>query len=184
MNPKLPCIPVSLHHLRLARHEIIIPMLHISLPDKRLEIAPELHAVGRVHIYRLNLPSQSLILKQAVHHHKRIAEDNPVHPRGFVLVGAQNPVREIKLHIANEQIVDTNIQGISGFIAEWDGQTPLASVAGNSPLFASDEDLEKWEKQNPTVKGLGLPGDLLLWVGMQAAQQLGAMRFKLIGHHE
>ncbi|MFO0750196.1 MAG: organomercurial lyase [Myxococcota bacterium] len=92
--------------------------------------------------------------------------------------------KDIRLKIANEQIIDTNIQGISGFLAEWDGQTPLASVAANSPLFASDDDLEKWEKQNASVKGLALPGDLLLWVGMQAAQKLGALRFKLIGHHD
>lgn len=92
--------------------------------------------------------------------------------------------KEIRLRVDKETIVDTNIGGISGFLAEWDGQTPLASQAANSPLFASDEEMETWGKQNPSVKGTELPGDLLLWVGMQAAQRLGALRFKLIGHHD
>lgn len=91
--------------------------------------------------------------------------------------------KEIRLRIDKEQIVDANIAGISGFIAEWDGSSSLVDLAAKSPLFASDDDLEKWEKQNAGTKGLALPGDLLLWVGMQAAQQLGALRFKLVGHH-
>jgi len=92
--------------------------------------------------------------------------------------------KEIRLRVDKEQIVDSNIAGISGFVAEWDGSAPLEQVAADSPLFASDDDLEQWEKANPHVRGLALPGDLLLWVGMQAAQQLGALRFKLIGHHD
>jgi len=91
--------------------------------------------------------------------------------------------KEIRLRIDKEQIVDANIAGVSGFLAEWDGSSSLAELAARSPLFASDEELEKWTKDNPGVKGLELPGDLLLWVGMQAAQQLGALRFKLVGHH-
>lgn len=91
--------------------------------------------------------------------------------------------QEIRLRIDKEQIVDTNIAGISGYVAEWDGTSSLAELAANSPLLASDEALENWEKNHAKVKGLALPGDLLLWVGMQAAQQIGALRFKLIGHH-
>ena len=53
-----------------------------------------------------------------------------------------------------------------------DGHAPLAEVAARSPLFASDEDLEKWQASNPGVDGMGLPADLMLWVGMSAAQEL------------
>jgi len=90
--------------------------------------------------------------------------------------------RDIQLRIQNEQIVDSNIAGISGYVAEWDGSSSLAELAASSPLLASDDALEIWEKTHAKVKGLALPGDLLLWVGMQAAQQIGALRFKLVGH--
>jgi len=89
---------------------------------------------------------------------------------------------ELELTIVKEQIVDTNIAGISGFMAEWDGSESLFDVAARSPLFADDAAMEKWVAQNPSIKGTELPGDLLLWVGMEAAKQLGGLRFKLIGH--
>jgi len=91
--------------------------------------------------------------------------------------------KELKLTIAKEQVVETNIAGISGFMAEWDGTEALSDVAARSPLFADDAAMDTWVAQNPGVKGTELPGDLLLWVGMEAAKQLGALRFKLIGHH-
>jgi hypothetical protein len=87
----------------------------------------------------------------------------------------------LKLTIADEAIVDASPSGISGFMAEWDGVASLAAVAARSPLFADDTAMEKWVSQNPDVKGTELPGDLLLWVGMEAAKQLGGLRFKLIG---
>ena len=90
--------------------------------------------------------------------------------------------KELKLTIDKEQVVDTNIAGISGFMAEWDGSESLFDVAARSPLFADDAAMDKWVAQNPTFKGTELPGDLLLWVGMEAAKQLGGLRFKLIGH--
>jgi len=91
---------------------------------------------------------------------------------------------EIRLKIQGDQIVDANLSGIAGFIASWDGEAPLAEVAAHSNLFASDADLEAWQEQHPDIEGMGLPGDLFLWVGMSAAQDLGNARFKLIGHHE
>ncbi len=91
---------------------------------------------------------------------------------------------ELRLTIAKEQIVSSNINGISGFMAEWDGTSPLSEVAARSPLFADDAAMEKWLADNKGVKGTELPGDLLLWIGMEAAKELGALRFKLIGHHE
>lgn len=91
---------------------------------------------------------------------------------------------EIRLKIRGDQIVDSNLSGVAGFIASWDGQRPLTEVASLSNLFASDDDLERWQEAHPDVDGMGLPGDLFLWVGMSAAQDLGGARFRLIGHHE
>jgi len=102
-----------------------------------------------------------------------------------VKVFARCPVtkKDLELTIANEEVVDTNIAGISGFMAEWNGSESLFAVAARSPLFADDAAMEWWVRQNPNIKGTELPGDLLLWVGMEAAKRLGALRFKLIGHH-
>lgn len=99
-------------------------------------------------------------------------------------VFARCPVtkKDLKLTIVNEEVVDTNIGGISGFMSEWNGSESLFAVAARSPLFADDAAMEWWVKQNPNIKGTELPGDLLLWVGMEAAKRLGALRFKLIGH--
>jgi len=90
---------------------------------------------------------------------------------------------DLKLSIAKEQITESNHAGICGFMAEWDGVAPLSQVAASSPLFYDDEAMDKWLALHPDVKGTELPGDLLLWVGMEAAKQLGGLRFKLIGHH-
>ncbi|PKN58481.1 MAG: hypothetical protein CVU56_05645 [Deltaproteobacteria bacterium HGW-Deltaproteobacteria-14] len=101
-----------------------------------------------------------------------------------VFTTCANSGQEIHLKIAGDQIVDSNINGIAGFIANWDGKQALEEVAANSNLFASDADLEAWQEKHPEVDGMGLPADLFLWVGMSAAQELGGARFKLIGHSE
>lgn len=101
-----------------------------------------------------------------------------------VFTTCANSGQDIHLKIAGDQIVDSNISGIAGFIATWDGKQALEEVAANSNLFASDADLEAWQEKHPEVDGMGLPADLFLWVGMSAAQELGGARFKLIGHSE
>lgn len=90
----------------------------------------------------------------------------------------------LRLRIEKEQIVDASPSGISGFMAEWDGVEPLAAVAARSPLFADDDAAAHWHALNPGIRGTELPGDLLLWIGMEAARQLGSVRFRLIGHHD
>lgn len=92
--------------------------------------------------------------------------------------------QEIRLHIDKEQITSANVNGVSGFLADWDGVEPLSTVAARSPLFADDAAASQWLALNPGVRGTEIPGDLFLWVGMEAARQLGALRFKLIGHHD
>jgi len=96
------------------------------------------------------------------------------------------PMTHTRLHlrIEREQIVRTDPSGISGFMAEWDGVEPLAAVAARSPLFAGDEAAARWHALNPGVRGTELSGDLLLWIGMEAARELGSLRFRLIGHHD
>ena len=101
-----------------------------------------------------------------------------------VFTTCANSGQDIHLKIVGDQIVDSNISGIAGFIATWDGKQALEEVAANSNLFASDADLEAWQEKHPEVDGMGLPADLFLWVGMSAAQELGGARFKLIGHSE
>lgn len=90
--------------------------------------------------------------------------------------------RELKLSIADEAVVRAEPSGISGFMAEWDGVEPLEQVAARSPLFADDAAMDRWVADHPGLAGTELPGDLLLWVGMEAAKSLGGLRFKLIGH--
>lgn len=87
----------------------------------------------------------------------------------------------LELTIAGDQIVASSVNGIAGFLATWDGQRPLADLARDSPLFASDDALEAWQAARPDLDGMALPADLLLWVGMSGAQALGAARFKLFG---
>lgn len=101
-----------------------------------------------------------------------------------VFTTCANSGQDIHLKIAGDQIVDSNISGIAGFVATWDGKQALEEVAANSNLFASDADLEAWQEKHPDIDGMGLPADLFLWVGMSAAQELGGARFKLIGHSE
>lgn len=88
----------------------------------------------------------------------------------------------IELTLAGGEIVASNLSGIAGFFATWDGRRPLADVARDSPLFASDEALEAWQAARPDLDGMALPADLLLWVGLSGAQALGAARSKLFGH--
>jgi len=88
---------------------------------------------------------------------------------------------ELRLRIEQGQIVDANVNGIAGFLANWDGRAPLEEVAKRSPLFASDEDLAAWVAAHPNVKGTELPADLLLWLGLSACEELGAARFALVG---
>ena len=91
--------------------------------------------------------------------------------------------QELQLTIVKDEIVASNIVGIAGYLAEWDGAAPLSVLAANSPLFASDEALESWESKRPGSRGTALPS-YLLPVAMQEQTKLGALRFKLIGHRD
>jgi len=90
--------------------------------------------------------------------------------------------RAVTMRVADSRVVTASPAGVAGFWSFWDGSRPLAEVAAHSPLFADDEALAAWEKAHPSLKGLALPADLLLWVGLEAAAELGALRFKLIGY--
>ncbi|MCA9514905.1 MAG: hypothetical protein KC635_08185 [Myxococcales bacterium] len=90
--------------------------------------------------------------------------------------------QDIRLKVEDGQIVESNAHGFAGFLASWDGQAPLAEVSRRSPLFANDEAMEAWVKAHPEVPGTEIPGDLMLWVGMSQATDLGNARFRLIGH--
>ena len=102
MQPEFPGVAVGLDHLRLAREIVIVVVLHVAFSDKRLEIAAELHAVGRVHVDHLHLAAEVLVVQKRVHHHQRIAEDHAVGPAVAELVGAQDLVGDRVLRIAEE----------------------------------------------------------------------------------
>ena len=64
----------------------------VPFPNKGLEVGPELHAVGRVHIDHLHVPAEPFIVQQRVHDHERIAEDHPVYPLVGVFIRFQHLV--------------------------------------------------------------------------------------------
>jgi hypothetical protein len=89
----------------------------------------------------------------------------------------------IKLLVDDEQITDTEPNGIAGFQAAWDGVAPLEEVSANSPLFCSDACLEAFEAAHPALDGLPMSADLLLFVGMAMAHETGNARFKILSFH-
>ena len=80
MQPKFPCIPVSLDHLRFIGHVVIVAVFNIPLSDKGLEVGAELHAVGWVHVDHLNLSGHTLIVQQGIHNYHGVAQDHAVDP--------------------------------------------------------------------------------------------------------
>ena len=90
MQAQFPCIPVRLDHFRLAGYVFVIVVSDVPFPNKRLEVGPEFHAVGRVHIDHLHLPAEPFIVQQRIHDHERIAEDHPVHPLVGVFIRFQH----------------------------------------------------------------------------------------------
>ncbi len=72
----------------------------MALPDERLEVAAELHAVRRVDVDHLHLAAESLVLQQRVHHDKRVAEHHAVLPLVLVLVRLQHLVGDRVLRVA------------------------------------------------------------------------------------
>ena len=87
---------------------------------------------------------------------------------------------DITLRVDGEQITDAEPTGIAGYAANWDGKSPLKDVAASSPLFASDAALAEWQAKNPSISGMPLAADLLLFVGMGMAQETGDARHKMI----
>jgi len=63
---------------------------------------PSPHACGRVHVDHLNLATQPFILKETVHDHQAVAQDQAVHPVGLILISLEQPVGNIQLLVGEE----------------------------------------------------------------------------------
>ncbi len=92
VQAQLPRVAVGFHHLRLAREVLVVSVRDVALAHERLEVAAELHAVGRVDVDHLHLAAQSLVVQERVHHDERVAEDQAVHPLVGILVGLEHLV--------------------------------------------------------------------------------------------
>ena len=55
VDAQLPGVPEGLNHLRLLGEVLVLPVLHIPLVHKGLEIGAVLDAVGRVDVHHLHL---------------------------------------------------------------------------------------------------------------------------------
>lgn len=87
----------------------------------------------------------------------------------------------ITLRVAGETITEASPSGIAGFQANWDGRSSIpSSVGARSPLFCSDRCLATWQEAHPEVEGLPMAADLLLFVGMGMAVELGNARFEMV----
>ncbi len=80
VNPIPPRIPKRLDLLRLPAQPFRLALLHVARARARLPVAGEPNAVGWVQVDHLHLAAQTLLLRQAVHHQQRIAQDHPVRP--------------------------------------------------------------------------------------------------------
>ena len=78
------------------------PWVTSRLRTKGWKFGAELHRVGRVHVDGLNLASQALVSEERVHHHQRVAQDQPVHPPVLMLVRPQQPVVNGQVTLAEQ----------------------------------------------------------------------------------
>jgi hypothetical protein len=102
VQPELPGVAVCLHHLRLARHVLVVVVRDVALAHEGLEVGPEPHAVRRVHVDHLHLPAERFIVEQRIHDRQRIAEDHAVHPVVAVFVGAQHLLMDRPLRVGEQ----------------------------------------------------------------------------------
>ncbi len=80
MNAVPPCVTERFDLFRLATYPFGVAFTHFARARARLPVASETNAIGRVQVDALHLAAQPLLLRQAVHHQQRIAENHPVRP--------------------------------------------------------------------------------------------------------
>ena len=86
----------------LARRIFHLPVLHVALARRDLPVRPELDAVRRIEIDRLDLALEPFLLGEASHHEQRVAEDHPVRPLAGVAVEL-DLLREGKVRVRREE---------------------------------------------------------------------------------
>ena len=74
----------------------------MALADERLEVAAELHAVGRVEVDHLHLPAEGFVSVTASSSPRASRQHHAVHPIVAVFVGAQHLVGDGMLWVAPE----------------------------------------------------------------------------------
>jgi hypothetical protein len=79
--------PGRLDLLRLPRDIRVLAIPHITPTRGDLPVGAKLDAVGRVHVDRLDLAAEVLLLGEAVHDEQGVTEDQAVRP--VVLVGVE-----------------------------------------------------------------------------------------------
>ena len=102
MQAEFPGIPIGLDHFRFARHVLVVIMGDIALADEGLEVAAELHAVGRVHVDHLHLATEPFIVQERVHDHKRITQHHAIRPVVLILIGLQYLIGDGMLRVTKQ----------------------------------------------------------------------------------
>ena len=85
MNPEFPRIAIRLNLFDFAR-EVPIAVPAACIKHLRLKVGTEVNAVRRIDVCHLHLACQPFAVRERIHHHQTIAEDEPIGPRYVVLV--------------------------------------------------------------------------------------------------
>lgn len=88
----------------------------------------------------------------------------------------------LRIVVEGEAIAEAEPAGVAAFAASWDGASPVKQTFERSPLFCSDACLTAWHGAHPDVDGLPIGGDLMLFIGMGYAQEMGHARYEMIAH--
>jgi len=86
VDAKLPRVPESPDHLWFLGEIVVLPVLHVALAHKGLEVGAVLDPIGRVDVDHLHLAAQAFLLQEAVHHEQTVTGDQTVGPVVLVLV--------------------------------------------------------------------------------------------------
>src|SRR5262249_1599197 len=85
MNPECPRIAVCFYGLRFAS-QILLTVLHITLPKLWLEVRTKLDPVRRIEVDHLHFAAEILSLCEACHYLQRVAENHSIGPFDVMLI--------------------------------------------------------------------------------------------------
>ncbi len=102
MQAQFPSVAVGLHHFGLARQIVVGAVRHVALAHEGLEIAAELHAIGRVDVDHLHLAGHVLVLQKRVHHHQTITQNHAVEPAVGVFIGLEQLLGHVAVRVSKK----------------------------------------------------------------------------------